>query len=129
MPVITLTITDSGHNLLADGMTGADNPKITYFELSTGTSTPTSAQTKLDNAVFRKKVDSFSSGAGVGERIINCYVSQSDAVGVNIEEVAAYGGNSATSAINSGKMLGRARWTKSNKGNLESITLQLDSVT
>ena len=129
MPVVTLTIVNSGHNLLADGLTGADNPKATYFALGTGTSTPTSTQTKLDNEIFRKKVSSFSSGVSVGERLINCFISDTDAVGVDIEEVAVFGGNSATSLANSGKMIGRAKWKHNPKGNLESITLQLDATT
>ncbi len=129
MPVVTLTIVNSGHGLLADGLTGADNPKAMYFALGTGSSTPIATQTKLDVEIFRKKVSSFSNGANVGERLINCFISDTDAVGVSITEVAVFGGNSATSLANSGKMIGRALWSHPGKTNLESITLQLDSTT
>lgn len=126
MSVVTLTMTNSGHNLERDGATGTDNPKPKYFALGTGTSTPSAGQTRLDSEQFRKAISSFSNGASVGQALINCNISPSDAVGLDIEEVAVYGGNSATLAANSGKMIGRARWTKSDKSNQESIVLQLD---
>lgn len=126
MPLVTLTLTDASHNLLRDALKGVDSAKVLYFALGSGTSTPISSQTKLDNEVFRKAITSYSNGASVGESLISAYIAPSDAVGANIQEVAAFGGNSAKSTANSGIMLGRALWAHNPKTNLESITLTLD---
>lgn len=126
MVVIPLTRTTVGDNLLRDGLTGADNPRITYFAIGSGTSTPTSAQTKLDNETFRKAVTSFTNGGSTGQALINCFLSDSDAVGLDVEEIAVFGGTSATTTANTGKMLGRAKWAHNPKTAIESIQLQLD---
>ena len=126
MPLVTLTLTDACHNLLRDALKGSDSAKVLYFALGSGNSSPTSAQTKLDNEVFRKAITSYSNGASLGEALISAYVAPADAVGANIQEVAAFGGNSAKSTANSGIMLGRALWSHNPKTNLESITLTLD---
>lgn len=126
MPVIPLTFTNDGHNLFRNGATGADNPKIKYFAMGTGTNAPTVNDHTLQAEVFRKAVTSFTNGSNVGEALINVYVAPGDAVGVNIQEVAVFGGNTATSAANSGVMLGRALWSHNPKTNMESLQLQLD---
>lgn len=126
MPVVTLTLTDAGRNLRRDALKGTDSCKVLYWAVGSGTSTPTSAQTKLDNETFRKAISSTSNGVAVGEALINAYIAPSDAVGANIQEVGVFGGNSAKSTANSGVMLGRALWAHNPKTNLESITLQLD---
>jgi len=129
MPVVTLTLTTVGHNLMRDTYTGIDNARPTYFALGSGTSAPSAGQTKLDAETFRKKVTSFTNGASTGEALINCYIAQNDAVNANIQEVAVFGGNTASAAANSGKMLGRALYAHNPKTNLESIQLQLDLTT
>jgi hypothetical protein len=126
MAVVTLTLTTIGHNFLRDLLTGADSSQNMYFALGSGTSTPTAAQTQLDNEQFRKKTTSFTNGGSTGEALINCFVSDSDAVGNNIQEVAVFSGTSATSASNTGKMLGRALWSHNPKTSTESLQLQLD---
>lgn len=128
MPIIALNITTSGHNLLRDAITGVDSCKPVYFALGTSNTAVDSAQTKLVSEVFRKKVSSVANGASVGEALVNVYISQSDVVGIDIEEIAVFCGASATSVKNSGKMLGRALWSHNPKTNLESITLQLDAI-
>ncbi len=120
----TMTKTTLYLNLLRDAAKGAASPVITYIALGTGTSTPTEAQTSLDAEVFRKKVSSYTNG-GNGEVFITGYIGPNDAVGVNIQEVAVYGGN-ATSALNSGTMLGRALYAYGSKTALASINVQLD---
>src|SRR6266699_4277119 len=127
MPSVTLTVVNSGHNLLRDGLGGANNPKITYFALGTNNTAVVSTQTRLLNEVFRKKVTSVTNGASVGEVLINVYVAPGDTVGVDIEEIAVFGGNSATGTANSGVMFGRALWSHNPKTNLESVQLQLDA--
>jgi hypothetical protein len=124
MPVVALTLTNSGHNLLRDLVTGADSAKTMYFALGTGTSATTAGQTTLVNEQFRKAISSYTNGA-IGEGLINCFVSDSDAVGIVIGEVAVFSGVSVTSSSNSGKMLGRGLWSHT-KTNAESLQLQLD---
>lgn len=126
MAVIVLTLTNTGHNFLRDLVTGADSASSMYFAIGNGTSTPTATQTTLDNEQFRKKVTSFTNGASIGEALINCFLSDSDAVGLDIEEAAVFSGVSATSASNTGKMLGRAKWSHNPKTAQESIQLTLD---
>ena len=126
MPIISLTLTNDGHNLLRNGLMGTDNPKMKYFALGTGTTAPTVNDHTLQAEVFRKAVTSFTNGSNTGEALINVYVAPGDAVGANIQEVAVFGGNSATSTANSGVMLGRALWSHNPKTNMESLQLQLD---
>lgn len=122
-----LTTTDVGVNLLRDGNSGANNPLVRYFAVGSGTSTPTTSQTALDDEQFRKAVTSYTNG-GAGELVIDVYLSPSDAVGVDIQEVAVFGGSSASPTPNSGVMLGRALYTPSTnpKTNTVSIQLSLD---
>lgn len=128
MTVVTLTLVDSGHNFVADMLVNADTAQNVYFALGTGTSATVHNQTTLVNEVFRKTITNWVRGASVGEVLINCFVSDSDAVGDDIEEVAVFFGSSASATSNSGKMLGRALWTHNPKTNQESIQLQLDAV-
>jgi len=107
-------------------MTGADSAKKAYFALGNGTSATTAGQTTLVNEQFRKIISSFSNGASVGEGLINCFVSDSDAVGLDIEEIGVFSGSSASTSSNSGKLLGRALWSHNPKTAQESLQLQLD---
>lgn len=127
MTVVTLTLTTTGHNFLRDLLTGADSSQNMYFALGSGTSTPIAAQTQLDNEQFRKKTTSFTNGGSTGQALINCFVSDSEAVGNDIQEVAVFSGTSATSSSNTGKMLGRALWSHNPKTSTESLQLQLDT--
>lgn len=126
MTVITYTLTTAGHNLLRDGGKGADNPKITYFALGSSTTAPTVSDTKLGNETFRKTVTSYVNGAAAGEVIYNEYISPNDAVAADVEEVGWFGGNSATSAANSGVMIARGLYVHNPKSNNESIQVTLD---
>jgi len=120
-----ITKTTVGLNLLRDGDSGAANPKITYVALGTGTAAPTSGDTTLAAEVFRKSVTSFTNGA-TGEILINMYLAPGDTIGTDIEEVGFFGGSTATSAKDSGVLIGRGLWSHNPKTGLESITFQLD---
>lgn len=126
LPTVSMTMTNNGHNLLRDGTKGVNNPAITYVAFGSGTSTPTATQTKLDSELFRKAVTSVANGASVGESLINFYVGPSDATGDDFEELAFFGGSSATSAKDTGVMLARGLWTHNPKSGTESITVALD---
>lgn len=128
MPVVALTLTNDGHNYLRDLLIGADSANTIYFAVGSGTSSPTATQHTLDTETFRKTITSKSTGVSTGEGLINCILLDSDAVGANIQEVAVFCGNTATSSSNTGKMLGRALWAHNPKTSAESIQLQLDYV-
>lgn len=118
----TMTITDTGRNLCTSATKNTDTLYIKYIAIGTGNSTPSSAQTKLDNEVFRKAITSYTIGS-TGQIYINVYIAPTEAVGVVIAEVGVFGGTSAKSNLNSGIMLGRGLYSHT-KTNLESIQLQ-----
>src|SRR5438270_4342460 len=105
-----ITITNAGHNLIRDGLSGANKSLIIYVALGTSSTAPTAADTRLGSETFRKKVTSYTNGA-TGEIFINMYLAPGDSVGTNIQEVGFFGGNSATSVANSGVLLGRGLYS------------------
>jgi hypothetical protein len=120
----TILITNVGYNLLRDGMSGAQNPLISYVALGSSSTTPTAGDTQLNAETFRKKVTSYTNGV-TGEVLINMYLAPTDDVGANIQEVGFYGGN-ATSAANSGTLLAHGLYSHPSKLNTESIQFLLD---
>src|SRR5258708_6888219 len=66
MPAITYTLTNAGHNLFRDASKGAANPKISYVALGTGSTAPTTGDTKLQAEVYRKAISSYTNGANPG---------------------------------------------------------------
>jgi hypothetical protein len=121
-----ITKTNVGLNLKRDGDSGAANPKITYVSLGTGTTAPTSSDTKLVAEVFRKKVTSYTNGS-TGEIFVSLYLAPGEAVNVDIEEIGFFGGN-ATNTPNSGVMLARGLFSHNFKTAIESINFVLDWV-
>jgi hypothetical protein len=101
---------------------------IGYVALGTSNTTPTSNDTALGNEVFRKAVTSYTNGASHGEILIDVYIADGDAVGMNIAEIGFFGGSSASSAANSGVLLGRGLYSHPNKLSTESIQAQLDLI-
>src|SRR6266702_4894438 len=118
-----ITITTAGRNLLRDGESGAQNPKITYVALGTDSTAPAVGNTQLGNETFRKSVTSYTNGAN-GEILISMYLSPSDLVGGNIQEVGFFG-NNATKTANSGTLLARGLYAHTHVGTV-SIQFQLD---
>ena len=98
---------------------------ITYVALGTSNTAPTTSDTQLGAEAFRKKITSATQGAN-GEILINMYLSPTDAVGIDLEEVGFFGGN-ATSTINSGILLAHGLYSHNPKVNTESIQFQLDA--
>lgn len=120
---ITMTVTDGGLNLARDGYSGANNPKLLYVAVGSGTNTPTNGDTILQTEVFRKVITAYTNGS-TGIIIVTLYLAQTDAVGKDIEEIGIFGGNSASAALNSGVLVARALYPHGIKGNAESINLQ-----
>ena len=125
MPAIQKT--DAGLNLLRDGESGAQNPKITYVAIGSGSATPTAADTKLQNETFRKTVTSYAVG-GTGDITVNATLGNSDAVGANIQEVGFFGGN-ASFTPNTGVLVGRGLFTIGhNKLASESVPFSVEII-
>src|SRR5712691_493381 len=118
-----ITITTGGRNLLRNGMSGANDPRITYVALGTSNTAPTTGDTQLGAEVFRKAVTSYTNGA-TGEVLINMYLAPGDSVGSNIQEVGFWGGSSASGTANSGVLLARGLYSHT-KLITESIQFQL----
>ncbi|SRR6266571_9050753 len=119
-----ITITNSGLNLLRDGVSGANTPKITYVALGTSSTAPAATDTQLGAESFRKAVTSYTNGASTGEVLINMYLGPGDDVGDSIAEVGFFGGN-ATGTANSGVLLAHGLYSHTKLGT-ESIQFQLD---
>lgn len=126
---LTLTVTNAGYNLYRDASSNANSGIISYFALGTGNSTPIATQTQLDNEQFRKAVTSYTNGSGVGEILVNCYISPSDALGLSIAEIGIFGGNAASSSANSGVMIGRVLYSHTRPSTaIESLQMLLDLI-
>ncbi len=127
MPTITYTYTNAGHNLLRDGTEGASNPKVLYVALGTDSTAPAVTNTKLGAEAFRKAISTYTNGANPGEIIFSGYISQTDAVGINVAEVGWFGGSSAGTSANTGVLLARGLYSPAHvKTNGESIQVTLD---
>lgn len=118
-----ITITNAGRNLFRDSLSAAQNIKISYVALGSGTTAPTTGDTQLVAEFFRKRITSYTTGA-TGVINISLYLTPTDAVGKDIEEVSFWGGN-ATVTPNSGVMLARGLFQHNPKTGLESITFTL----
>lgn len=122
-----ITKTTVGLNLLRDSWSGAQNPKITYVALGSSSTAPTVNDTQLNAETFRKKVTSYTQGA-TGEELINLYLSPTDAVGLDIEEVGFFAGASASGTRNSGVLVAHGLYSHANKLSTESIQIQFDGI-
>ncbi len=120
-----ITITNTGLNLMRDGLSGANKSLITYVALGTSSTSPTVSDTRLGAEVYRKKVTSYTNGSSAGEILINMYLAPGDSVGTAIAEIGFFGGNSATNTANSGVLLARGLYSHT-KTALESIQVQVD---
>lgn len=120
---ITMTVTDDGLNLVRDALSGANNAKLTYIAVGSGMTAPADGDTAMGNELFRKAVTSYTNN-GTGGIIVTLYLSQSDAVGMDIEEVAVFGGSTASTTLGSGVLVARALFGHGSKSGTESINLQ-----
>jgi hypothetical protein len=121
-----ITITNDGLNLMAAGLMGTNNSKITYVALGTSSTAPTVTDHLLGAEIFRKAVTSYAVGVSPGELVVNMYLAPGDAVGDNIQEVGFFGGSTATAKANTGVLVARGLYVHSSKSNLESIVFPFD---
>lgn len=121
----SITITNAGLDLLRDGMSGANNPLVTYVALGTSSTAPAATDTQLGAESYRKAVTSYSNGASHGEIKVNMYLGPGDDVGDTIAEIGFFGGSTATSAANTGVLLAHGLYSHT-KLSTESIQFVLD---
>jgi hypothetical protein len=122
----TATITNAGLNLMRDALKGAGNPRIKYIAFGSGTATPAATDTKLGNELLRKAITGYANGANAGEVIVSGYLGAGELVGADIEEIGIFAGDSATTNLNTGTLLARARFTQNPKAGTQSIPVTLD---
>lgn len=123
--MVAIALTIDGHNLIRDSASGVDRFIITHFALGSSNTAVGSSDHTLGNEQFRKAISSFANGGSTGEIIISVYVAAGDAVGLNIQEIGIYGGNSASSIANSGVLIARALYVPSTNPKTALISLQL----
>lgn len=121
----TILFTAAGLNLFRDSVRGANSDVITYVAIGTGNTPPTANDAQLQNESYRKAVSSYTVG-NTGEVIVNAYFAPSEAVGINVQEIGFYGGNSASSTANSGVLVARGLFPRGQKASTESLQVALD---
>lgn len=128
MAAIALTFTNVGLNYLRDSLSGQNNAngRITWFAVGTGTTTPSSSDTKLANEVYRAVLQSAGAGS-TGEEHLFAFVDLAFGNGYTLSEAAIWGGSTITSAANTGIMIARALLSPTiTKNNGTSVTLDFD---
>ena len=121
-----ITVTNAGLNLMRDSMNGNNSLKITYVAIGSSTTAPAVTDTKLGNETFRKKIVNWTNGASVGEALVNGYLNSNDAVGLNLQEVGFFAGNTATATVNSGILVAHGLFAHGTKLSSEGIQLTFD---
>lgn len=122
MTSVPSTLTDDARNLMRDWL----KQQIKYIAIGTGSTTPTIGDHQLVSEVFRKPVSSLINGTNAGELIAGTYVGAGELVGIDIAEVAAFAGDTATGTPNSGVMVARGLWSHPDKLFTEGIISQID---
>src|SRR5579863_6489657 len=97
--------------MLRVSLKAANVPTIKYVAIGTSSTAPAVTDHTLGAEVFRKAVTSYANGAAVGELLVTGFLAAGDAVGVNIQEVALFAGNSATATPNTGVLVGRGLYS------------------
>jgi len=122
---VNVTITNAGLNLIRDALIkGTISSLVTYGAIGTGTTAPAVTDTSLANEVFRKRIAGYSAGANVGEAIITMFMSQADAININVQEFGFFGG-AASLIANSGTLIARGLYNHTHT-NSETLTFSLD---
>lgn len=123
----SIVITTDGLNLFRNGVSGADNPLISYVALGTSSTPPTINDHTLGHEVFRKAVASYVVG-GAGEILVTMFLGDTDAVGLSTYEVGFFGGKTASASANTGVLVAHGLYTMTGKTNTESFQFTIDLV-
>lgn len=125
-----VTMTDTGLNLMRDGLRGVETDiKIKYVAVGTDSTAASASDTTLGAEVFRKIMTSTADGASDGEATFTLSLSPQDAVGEAIAEVGWFAGADASATADTGVLVARVLYSHSKTAN-ESINLVFtDSLT
>jgi len=120
-----MTVTSAYLDLLSGAPAGLQPDRILYFAVGTGTSTPTSAQIKLDAEAYRNNFQTPITGsAGSGLITMTGFIDLAFG-NVNISEVGLFcssSTNTATITANTGVMIARGLYSHSKKSS-ETVSL------
>jgi hypothetical protein len=115
-------LTDTGADLLRDGLTDRTIPLISYIAVGSGNNVASTGDTQLQAEVSRIAITTTAKGIKTGELLVSMSL---DATAMGIQEVAVFGGLSASSTANSGILLARGVCHSAVTG---PATLQLDII-
>jgi len=128
MATVTMTKTTVGLNLLRDSLWGQNGAtsRILYFAVGTGTTTPSTGDTKLVSEVYRAIFQTLTSGA-TGEGHMQGFIDLANANGLTLTEAGLWGGTSATSSANTGILIARGLFNPTiPKNSGSTITIDFD---
>lgn len=100
--------------------------EIKYLALGTSNIPVTTSDTKLGNEIFRTPISNQELTA-TGELTTDFVVLDNEAIG-SIREVGIFGGNTATSAPNTGILISRILWSKEKTSSEELNFKRIDRI-
>ena len=122
-------ITDVALNKEIEILLGnAPDLEIAYMAFGTDNTTPTASDTTLGSESARYQPTTAFARNGVGVTEGSFFLTSSDLVGVNIEEIGVFCGSSATASADTGTLLSRILWSFSKTANDEIEITRTDTV-
>lgn len=118
LDVDNLIVTE-GLQLVGDILAGDDASSLTYHSIGTGTATPVAGNTTLSTEVGRK---SWASTLRSSQQVTFSVFYTAAQSTFAIEECGVFGGTSAGTALNSGRLFSRYLQSYDNSGGLNDLT-------
>lgn len=127
--VIKNIITDVALNKEIEILIGnAPDMNIEYMAFGTDNTAPTAADTTLGSESARFQPTTAFTRTAVGTTSGSVFLTSSDLVGVDIEEIGVFCGSSATATADTGTLLSRILWSFSKTANDEIEITRTDTV-
>lgn len=127
--IIKNIITDVALNKEIEILLGnAPDMNIEYIAFGTSNTTPTVSDTQLGSESARYQPTTAFSRTAIGRTEGSVFLTSTDLVGVDIEEIGVFCGSSATSSANTGTLLSRILWSFSKTANDEIEITRTDIV-
>ena len=106
----------------------APDMQIMYCAFGTDNTAPTASDTTLGSESGRFAVTTATATGGTGIVTTGFYLTASDLVGVNIEEIGIFCGSTATASADTGTLLSRILWSFAKTVNDEIEIVRTDTV-
>lgn len=127
--IIKNIITDNALNKEIEILIGnAPDISISYMAFGTDNTTPTASDTTLGSESGRFQPTTAFSRTAVGKTEGSFFLTSTDLVGVDIEEIGVFCGSGATASANTGTLLSRILWSFSKTSNDEIEITRIDTV-